>query len=377
LQILSPSINSGFYSVYDINKNYVKVKGNINETLNKKQFSFKIFNKLHEQNISIKKIDKFIIKNNKQEDFINLESKILKITSSNTSEFNIVKILEIQSNGNFLIEDYPDEDSVPLGDGPTSSDNNNITWNILNSNISFNSKISISSESIVDFGSHIISNFKIGDYIFYDENQYPIKKIIDQHKLTIDLNEGDSDGVLVRVYRIIFENCVGQFDYLGISLETEENHEINLEIQNGKNQPNVKLENNKFKENYLILINNQYYNIADIDSNIIKLNGPINDWTLPGTSINYIIYRFDKESISIKDRVLPNIKGHDFDYKDDPPKGLRGYIDRSGSEVVYLNTKTYSTILNSMNNKENINDLLEQNEEISYEIEYKEGLENE
>lgn len=378
LQVLSPSFNAGFYSVSDVTKNYVKINpGTVFEPLNKKQFSFKLFNKLHSQNVSIKKINKFTILNKKSEDFVNFESKILKITSSDTSNFNIVSVVEVKSDGSFVVEDYLDDNSVPLGEGPTSTNNKNINFNILNSNIYFDAKINISTESVLDFGSYSTSNFKIGDYIFYDENQYLVKRIIDENKLSIDLNEGDAEGALIYVYRILFENNVGQFDYLGLSLETNSNNENELGIQNGKNPTSVPVENDQFKENYLILINNQYYTILEIEENKIILDGPINDWTLTGTSVNYIIYRFNKESISIKDRVLPEIKGHEFNYQDDPPKGLGGHIDRSGSEVVYLNTKTYSTILNSMNNKENVNDLLEQNEDISYQIEYREDLENE
>jgi hypothetical protein len=374
LEILNPSINAGFYSVKNISKNKVEISsGNVTESpLSKKQFAFRISNKIHNQTVSIQQSNKYIIKNNKSIDLVNFESKILKIASLATSDFNIVSVINVLGNGKFIVEDYESEDSVPLGEGPTLLTGNVVTWSEIDSLEEFNAEIEIKQEATVDFGSYdAIENFRIGDYLFYQGNQYEIKYFKDENNLVINIENSTAYGADVSVYRRLFDNCVGQFEYEGLVLETTINHESGLPIRNGSNSIIDLIEENNLKENYLIFINNNYYTISEIDGTIIKLDGPPNDWTTTGTEIDYIIYKFNKNPISIPDRLDPPIKGHDFDYEEDPPKGLGGYVDRSGSEVINLNVKTYSTILNYMKTqKDNISEIIGQEENINYEIEY-------
>lgn len=376
LEVIAPADNEGFYSVSNITKNYVEISsGSVDENpLSKKQFAFRISNKMHEQSVSITQSNKFIIKNIKNDYLVNFNSVVIKITKLGETEFNTATVTEILSDGSFVVENYSSSGSVDLGFGPTSS-NGQISWHPLSDDSEiFKANIDLIKEGIINFGSYDVSRTKISsDYLFYNGIQYKIKRVVGQNNLAIDYDLLDANGVNVSIYRRLFDNCVGQFDYLGLKMEAESNLEEELSIQNGANPPVETFESNNFKENYLILIDGKYYTILDIDENIMTLDGPAEDWgVVPGTDIEYVVYKFIKQPISIPDRVDPPIKGHEFNYEDDPPKGLGGFIDRSGSEVIYLNNKIYSTILNSMKTQDNITEILDQKEEINYQIEYKE-----
>ena len=186
-----------------------------------------------------------------------------------------------------------------------------------------------------------------------------------------DYTSGDDLGVDGFVLNRLVDNEVGKFQYKGIKLNGASNHETGLPILNGTNavSEDSQIESDEFKENYLVLIDNTYYAIADIDGSSITLAGQHNDWktlTAGGTSVTYDIWRFTKNGATIAEREYPPMPGHEFTI-----------LDRRGNEVVEVSTETSTPMmfraaaLNSAKQNE-ILERTEQQEGITFSIEWAE-----
>ena len=128
------------------------------------------------------------------------------------------------------------------------------------------------------------------------------------------------------------------------------------------------LEDNHFKENYLIDINDKLYFMAEINGNLITLNGPDTYWETisgGGTSVSFTIYRY----LKTEDITIPT---QQFDL----PQATFKTLDRRGSEVTYTEEEVV-TPLNYMSTKnpDNFVESLNQDESIEFTIEYKDGKE--
>jgi hypothetical protein len=172
------------------------------------------------------------------------------------------------------------------------------------------------------------------------------------------------------------DNQIGYYSYRGLRLtKSGEDYETDLLISNGGNPPtedNV-LENNRFKENFLVKIDDDYFSIAEIDGNdpngstTIVLNGPENywrTWTKGGTSVSFTIYRYVKEATTIA--------GQQFDF----PERDFDFIDRRGTELVTNTVETAITMMaTSLPNGNEVNEYVYQEEAVSYSIEWADGTE--
>jgi hypothetical protein len=387
IEVLSPSTNSGIYSISSVSKDFLEViSKNINaiiEPLDRSQFEFRVSNKVYEQSsVSISQKDYYIFTDN---DYNLEEIKIIskkdildgsstgsayKIKFNNNNYFKY-EILEILPN-NKIVFAGPD-DSNELNINKT-----NVTWTIESDSPEAiasgdGGNILIKNRGIVDIESgasidDVRDLIKINDYLLVDEKWYKIKSFIENenYKFYIDnYSSGDAGGMGALIYRRVIENCVGQFDYTGLVLETTTNYESSLGIQNGSNSSGLITKSNNLKENYLILIDSQYYSIIDIDENKITLDGPNKDWTTLGTDIQFTIYKFVNQSVNIPETINPPIPGHDFDQ-----------IVRSNNEVIVSSVVSTSMlankILNSINSGSEFIESTGQQESINFNIEYKE-----
>ena len=136
-------------------------------------------------------------------------------------------------------------------------------------------------------------------------------------------------------------------------------------IQNGSNSSGLITKSNNLKENYLILIDSDYYSILDIDETKIIIDGPNKDWSTLGNPVDFTIYKFVKQPITIPETIEPPIPGHSFDQ-----------ISRSDNEVIVSSTESFpsvlaSKILNSINSGNEIVESTAQQESINFNIEYK------
>ena len=187
---------------------------------------------------------------------------------------------------------------------------------------------------------------------------------------------GDKAGENLKVYKRLADNQIGYYSYRGLRLtKSGEDYETDLLISNGGNPPtedNV-LENNRFKENFLVKIGDDYFSIAEIDGNdpngstTIVLNGPENywrTWTKGGTSVSFTIYRYVKEATTIA--------GQQFDF----PEQDFDFIDRRGKELVTNTVETAITMMaTSLPNGNEVNEYVYQEEAVSYSIEWADGTE--
>ena len=375
------SVNSGLYSVSNITKDSFQLLGTVTEPLNKSQFEFRISNKLYNQSsASIAKAHSFIFNPNLDLSDIKIISQEdidkgyetgscskIQINESGYSSYNILKIL-------------PDNKFLLQGPMP-NSDISGIDWELLNTDIAGEvGSIAIERLGLVDLSAGIASGIddirnyiKIGDYLYYNGNQYKIKSFVqgENFKFYIqNYNIGDVSGVDVSIYRRIVENCVGHLDYQGLILETSSNYEDLFEIQNGSNFSGIKTKTSNLKENYLILIDSNYYSILDINGTTITLDGPYSEWTTFGTSVDFVMYQFINQPVSLDASLHPNLPSHDF-----------SQITRSNNEIIDSNIKTSTPImptiirkiLNSKQSDSEIIELSKQTESIKIKIEYDNG----
>ena len=365
------SPNAGNYSVQKLtNKSFKIVSGSVPESsvIDKSQFEFRISNKIYNQSgVSLQKDNLYFFKSNYDFNKIKIITKKesancykIKINEVGYGQYNIVEILP---DGRFILEgNLPDTNVV------------DINWELLSENDDkkeegSDGSIKVNLRALVNLnhvGSQVddIRNYaQIGDYILYDENQYKIKSFIGSHEFYVENFQGSvgSSGDIT-IYRRIIENCVGQLDYMGLVLETEINYETSLPVQN-------ETQLSQAKQNYLILINSEYYSILDIDGTTISLEGPkpTVDWTTHGTNVNFTIYNFINKEIIIPDRNYPPVVGHTFTQ-----------MKRSNNEVITKNITTRSSmlagkILNSINSGTQISEVAGQDENINFTIEYKDG----
>lgn len=182
---------------------------------------------------------------------------------------------------------------------------------------------------------------------------------------------GSSTNMIV--YKRVATQKIGYFTHRGLKLKVAGNLESSLGIQNGVNALVVSddgVENDKFKENFIIFIDGQSYFIAEIDGNnpvgftTITLSGPDNYWqTLDsgGTAVNFTIYNYEKQGATIM--------GQQFDLPDHSFRTL----DRAGRSVIDRIDDDGTVTGLSVPEGNSINDYVKQEEGISFNIEYADG----
>ncbi len=166
----------------------------------------------------------------------------------------------------------------------------------------------------------------------------------------------------MKIWQRLADNQIGYLSHKGLKLLTSTNYETTLSINNGENPPGLVLENDKFKESFLVAIDSDYYFIADIDGTTITLGGPDNYWkTLGagGTSVSFTIYHYTKNSFESDDGTSVS------------------FIDRRGKDII-TNSLDVGEVVNAMamylNAKDSqFIDAVSQNESIAFEIKWADG----
>lgn len=184
---------------------------------------------------------------------------------------------------------------------------------------------------------------------------------------------GDTAGVNLYIYKIFAEDKLGYLSYRGLYLEANGDYETSLQISNGANtlfQPS--LNNNRFKENFVVEINGNNYFLTEINGNsptgktTFTLDGPSVYWKTyinGGTTVDFIIRRFTKtENVTIKGQQY-NLPEQTFDK-----------LDRSGVDFTSKNIEIASPMfLNSSENNDQIVTKINHQESINFEIQYADG----
>jgi len=205
-----------------------------------------------------------------------------------------------------------------------------------------------------------------------------VKDTVDQYYIE-GYDQGGSNGVTVDLREKIEKNKVGYLSYRGLKLEISGNLETELEIQNGVNSSNNPVDNDNYKENFILSIKEQgssedpiFYWIYDIDGNnpsgftTMTLSGATQYWTTAGTTVDVTVYKYTK--------LGATIQGQRFDL----PEHTFESIDRNGKEVIVGIDNNQDTVLSLSKPEGNdLNEYVGQQEEVSFKIDYKKENENE
>jgi len=405
LEVFSPSSNAGIYSIGNISGQHADItSGSVSESpLNENQFTFRLSQDVMGEVIGadIYQDDLFIWKDeNVNFNDIGTKSKWdvlydehytggpwkIEITSSGSGTYEINNILP---NGDIIL--YDEMQTLPtsnMGGG---------VYNLLDDddqviassdtgilNVTRRGRVDLSNSSISY--ENIRNIIKLGWYFSLSSggspvgDQYRISGFTDSDGSSVDYEgefyisdytDGNNLGEDSLILNRLVDNQVGNFEYKNIYLEGGANHENLLPVLNGVNavSEDDQIESDEFKENYLILIDNVYYGIEEIDGNLITLSGPHNDWTTlsnGGTPVTYDIWRFTKNGADIPERIYPPVPGNEFDI-----------LDRRGNEVIEISTEISTPMMSlkaaTLNNAKQ-NEMIEeiqQAENITFAIEWR------
>jgi len=367
-------LTNRYYTITSINTNYAEIYDDVNPLVIGPLFEYRISNLLGSFTLNIDQTTKIIFSDANAEFYsYRLVSQkdvddSVSIGPAWTLNFNDkeYKILDFLPDGSLLLEEV--STIAPISG-----------WELINAlsvvvQTGAGGFISTQYFGFVEVTDPPISGLKvrIGDYIcldwFSSPLYYRIKSLKkdDENKFYIEnYNSGTVAGVLSKIYRRIIEHKVGQIAYEGLKLESFYDLEASLSISNGASIDPENINSENIKENYLIFINSEYYNILDVTGSNITIEGPLDSYTKIGIAVEFNVYKFTKESLSIKAKYIPDIPKFDF-----------GTIDRSGKALIYTNQDSaglsfLSKTLNSTKYGHPI-DVANQQESIEYKIEYKE-----
>jgi P2-related tail formation protein len=398
LEVLSPSPNAGEYTLSEINEHYATVSGTIAEPLNQSDFTFRLSNEL----LSNSSTDVF-----QDNQFSFIDETIDYGELGVKSTFDVENDLDYSGGAwkvyipaysdTYVIQNILPDDILEITDPSGSLPSINtvgITYDLLDDvgntiETSSAGELYVTNRGRVDYDGLIgpggaledVQNFmEAGDYLLLGGVQYLINGFVPGENLEFyisDYTDGDMGGVSTKVYKRLGDNLVGNFAYRGLTLETAIDYESSLGILNGVNAPTDPddiLEDNRFKENFLIQINPAtegiYYTMEEIDGTTITLGGLHVDWTTllnGGTAVTFNIFKFVKIPISIPERSEPYWPGNDFDF-----------IDRRGNVIIenIEETSMPMSLTASALNKAKDDEVLEtigQKEVISFTIETANG----
>lgn len=211
-----------------------------------------------------------------------------------------------------------------------------------------------------------------GYFVRYSSADYKITGFSDASTAYIDGYVGGTvAGVPIKIYKRLIEQGTGYVDVRGMYLITSTNYEAGLDVQNGSNPPATPLENDSFIENFLVVINGNYYQIIGWNGTRIDISGPKTTWGLSGTTVTFSIMQYD--NVSPFDVVSP-YDGETVEFQ---------RIDRRGNEPVNITTESVSmsmsqmmTLGSSLLNSGSGSQIVEQintDEFIGFEIEWLDG----
>jgi hypothetical protein len=187
-------------------------------------------------------------------------------------------------------------------------------------------------------------------------------------------NRGDINNTNLRINKKVAEKQVGYLQYRGLKLEITGNLESSLGIQNGANSLVViddGVENNEFRENFIVFIESNSYFIDQIDGDnpsgktTITLAGNPQWWktlSMGGTSVNINIKKYIKKGATINGQQF-DLPSHEF-----------SVLDRSGQPVINRVDQDGTVVGLSLPEENQINEFVQQNEGITFSIEHADGM---
>ncbi len=324
LKILSPSPNEGTYTIDDIHGSTARVSSTVSEPLNQSAFTFVLSNVLYGNSISSITQDNLVTFTDSTFD-VGLAGVKTLWDVDNTPDYSggSWKVsIPAYSATPYEIVDIQQGVLILKGDSnlPTSN-TSSISYTLKNDigdviYTSSSGTLKIKNRGYVNFNDNSILDvnlyIKIGDYLYYDNQEYLISEI-DGLNFWIDgYNDGNAVGVNVHNRRRLVSNGVGYFNYQGLRLTTFADHEAEFEIVNGANPPTLDdiTDDSNFKENYMFEIADEFYKIVSIDEREVVLAGRDQAWkTLDsgGTAVAYSVIHLPKKQVNIGFTVFDHL----------------------------------------------------------------------
>lgn len=357
MEILAPSANAGTYTIENIEGQTANVSSSVNEPLDESQFTFNLSNITYEnsttsmtQNDYLEFSDAGVIFEDlgvktiwdidNTPNYSGASWKIL-ISEYSATAYEIKDIV----NGSLIIDgdsNFPTTNTVGIS-YVLYDDNDNEIYS------STNGKLKVTRRALInlnDVALNVHQVVSIGDFLYYDNSEYEVLEFDNQNFWIKNWIDGDMAGQNIQIRRRIANKKVGQFGYRGLHLTTYFDHESEFGIQNGSNPPVGNLvENNNFKENYLIQINDEFFKIIEWNEKEISLAGRDQYWQTTdagGTSVAYSVIHLSKNSVNVGFTVFDELDrdGHDPIIRtvEDPVGNLAIVALSSGGTQIQENT---------------------------------------
>lgn len=357
-------------------------------TINTCAFSFDINNLVLDGTLCNITQDNIFIFSDVNQNFGALGVKTLFDVNQGTATGSWKILIPAFSGTAYSISDVlPDGRLILVDHGGLPGNTNNISYSLLNSsnvnqgnsnagklNVEYRARVTALSSSVFPISNVVgLNNF----YFKVNTDDYPITDFVPSTNNQFYISgysNGDVASANLRVDRKVIKQEVGYFTHRGLKLKMAGNLESSLGIQNGANSLVVVdegVENNGFKENFIVVIGSDSYFIAEINGNsptgytTITLSGTDHYWkTLlaGGTSVSATIYKYTKNGATIQGQQF-NQPTHTFQT-----------IDRSGRPVIdYINDDEETVTGLSLPVGNEIVELVHQTESIGFIIEYDDG----
>ena len=381
LQILSGP-NTGTYNVDTPGTNTLKIVPGSPDTipfpLNTAAFTFNLSNEItSDLSANITQDDLYVFSESDQ-DFLELDL-VREIDSATPSLLIVTTGIYA---GSYNIYDSRPDNSLIITNFPATANVSNLKYRITN-NTDTNTLLNRSTNgegrvvvtrrgrvSTIDLQDDWL--VKTNDYIRYLTTDYRITEFVDASTVYISgYTSGTVAGVPIVVYNRLITQGTGYVDVRGMYLTTGVDYEVALDIQNGSNAPLTPVESSSFIENFLVLIDSNYYIITGWDGTRIDLSGPKSAWGIAGTSVSYQILQYD--NVSPMDHTSQQYDHELVTFQ---------RIDRRGNEPVTYATESLSMYQQMMlgsaalNNGVSGNEVIENiqtNESVSFSIEWDDG----
>ena len=327
LEVLSPSPNTGTYSISDIHGRTAYVASDVNEPLDESQFTFNLSNITYLNYSTVVVQDNYFSFKDSSVLFEDLGVKTLwdidftpdytgdtwkvLIPAYSATAYSIRNIV----NGGLILEGDSDLPALNTSD---------ISYVLFDDNdeemySSSTGDLTVEKRALIDFndvGVSIHDVVNIGDFLYYDSIEYEVVAFKDQNFWIRNWVDGTMSGITVEIRRRLVEEQTGQFGYRGLHLTTIFDHESEFDIENGDNPPAVVLDDSNFKENYMFKIGNDFFKIIEWNAKEISLAGRDQYWMTEnagGTAVAYSIVHFPKNGVNIGFTVFSELdrNGHD------------------------------------------------------------------
>lgn len=362
-------------------------------TINTCAFTFNINNTSVLDGVSLCTVEKdniFILKDSNQ-NFGQLEAKSLfdveQATAINAwtvlmSDYDSIpyEILDIQPDGSLILLNHSNTLPSNTVTGVNYTLKNgaiNIVSSIGDLEVKHRAKVTALNPSVTPINEVIsVDNY----YFSVNDVEYKVIGFVlgtdDQFYILNYTGPDLGSSTNLIVYKRLTTEKIGYFTHRGLKLEVSGNLEVSLGIQNGTNQLVVSgdgVENNRFKENFIVFIDDQSYFIAEIDGDepsgftTITLSGPDVYWKtidFGGTPVNFTIYHYEKQGATIMGQQF-DLPEHSFRTLDRAGRSVIDRIDRIDQDGLVTGL--------SLPSGNSLNDFVKQEEKISFTIQYADG----